>query len=423
MFVPLGFRQHSINTSLGKMAYYTNEASPWDIQAQETLVFFHGFGGGSSAYEWSKVYPAFAAQYRVLAPDLIGWGRSDHPERNYRIEDYVTVLNEFLDWCGSAKVIASGLTAAFTIRAAIARPDLYKSLFLTTAAGLSDFGENYTRNFFTQLVSTPILDRVFYGAGVATSFGIRNFLERNQFAHPERIYPEIVEAYLQSAQQPNAEYAALAFVRGDLCFDLSKYITQLKVPTMIVWGEKSEFTGPEVGRKLAAMNPQFVRFQQIDDVGLTPQLELPAVTIGLIYRFLSELEQTEQTSITKYAEFIQTVQQLDFISQPDHADAAVKTVLGILASRLTESQAQHLTQKLPEPLNVDLLRGHQESDLSFSAEQFLEEISTQLEIEKAQAEALVNTVFQLTKETIGTETLKELTEFLPSDWSEMMQAA
>ncbi|MEA5488236.1 hypothetical protein VB775_15545 [Pseudanabaena sp. CCNP1317] len=34
---------------------------------------------------------------------------------------------------------------------------------------------------------------------------------------------------LQSAQRENAEYAALSFVRGDLCFDLSPYIKRLTV--------------------------------------------------------------------------------------------------------------------------------------------------------------------------------------------------
>ena len=297
MILPPGFEQQSIVTTLGRMAYYTNSEEPWQSTSTDaelpTLMFLHGFGGGSSAYEWSKVYPAFASEYRILAPDLIGWGRSDHPARNYKIDDYITTIIEFIEQTcsGPVPVVASSLTAAFTIRAAIARPDLFKSLILTTAAGLSDFGENYTRSFFAQLVSTPILDRLLYSAGVATSTGIRSFLEQRQFARSSRVYEEIVDAYLESAQQPNAEYAALAFVRGDLCFDLSLYITQLSVPTAIVWGEKSQFTGPDIGRRLAALNPQAIRvFQPLDDVGLTPQLELPAVTIGLIRRFLTLLE-------------------------------------------------------------------------------------------------------------------------------------
>jgi pimeloyl-ACP methyl ester carboxylesterase len=300
MIEPNGFKQHSLVTSLGRMAYYTVEGMPWqgteDTEPKElpTLVFLHGFGGGSSAYEWSKVYPAFATEYRILAPDLIGWGRSEHPERNYTIDDYITTIIEFLEQTVTepTAVVASSLTAAIAIRAAIARPDLFKSLILTTPAGLSDFGEDYTRSFFAQLIKTPVIDRILYSTGIATSGGIRNFLENRQFAQSSRVYEEIVDAYLASAQQPNAEYAALSFVRGDLCFDLSLYISQLTTPTAIIWGQKSQFTGPEVGKRLADLNPQAIRvFQSIDDVGLTPQLELPAVTIGLIRRYLKLLDE------------------------------------------------------------------------------------------------------------------------------------
>lgn len=296
MFNIPGISQHSVTTSLGKMVYYTADGVPWlskeedSSLRQSSLVFLHGFGGGSSSYEWSKVFPAFASDYRILAPDLIGWGESSHLERNYQIEDYLTTITEFLEkTCDEpTTVIASSLTAALTIRVAIARPELFKSLILTTPAGLSDFGENYTRSFFAQLVSTPIVDRFIYDFGVANEWGIRNFLEQRQFARPERIYPEIVSAYLTSAQQPLAEYSALSFVRGDLCFDLSQYIEQLTIPTAIIWGQKSQFTGPDIGRRLAQMNPTAIKvFRVIEEVGLTPQLELPAVMIGLIRKFLA----------------------------------------------------------------------------------------------------------------------------------------
>ncbi|MGQ9869191.1 alpha/beta fold hydrolase [Leptodesmis sp.] len=297
MLIPPGFSQRSVPTSLGRMVYYAPDSESLQLaeggSAASPLVFLHGFGGGSSAYEWSKVYPAFAFDYQVLAPDLLGWGRSDHPVRSYRVEDYTSTIIEFVEQtCGGepVPVVASSLTAAMTIRAAIARPELFKSLILTTPAGLSDFGENYTKSFFAQLVKTPILDKLIYSLGVATREGIRAFLEQRQFARPERVYPEIVEAYLESATQPNAEYAALSFVRGDLCFDLSLYIPQLTVPTAIIWGQQSQFTGPEIGRRLADLNPQAVKaFQVLEDVGLTPQLELPAVTIALIRRYLVEL--------------------------------------------------------------------------------------------------------------------------------------
>ena len=218
MLIPFGFSQKSTQTNLGYIVYYTNNCPPWndtEVNSRETLIFLHGLGGGSSAYEWSKVYPAFATEYCILAPDLVGWGRSAHPERNYEVEDYVTSIQKFIEQTCSEPVIviASALTAAFTIRAAIARPELFKSLILTTAAGLNEFGKNYQDNFFTKLAATPIIDRLLYSTGVATSFGIRSFLEQRQFAKGDQVYPELVEAYLQSAQQPNAEYAALSFVR------------------------------------------------------------------------------------------------------------------------------------------------------------------------------------------------------------------
>jgi pimeloyl-ACP methyl ester carboxylesterase len=295
MIIPPGFCQRSVPTKLGRMAYYTADDTffPGVIgsDSRSPLVFLHGFGGGSSAYEWSKVYPAFAFDYRILAPDLVGWGRSEHPERNYQAEDYISTIIEFLEQTCTepVPVVASSLTAALTIRAAIARPDLFKCLILTTPTGLSDFGKDYTRSFFIQLVKTPILDRLLYSAGIATSGGIRNFLEQRQFARPERVYPEIVEAYLDSAQQPNAEYAALSFVRGDLSFDLALYIPQLNVPTAILWGKQSQFTEAEIGQRLASLNPETIKaFELLDNCGLTPQLELPAIAIAFIHRFLSQ---------------------------------------------------------------------------------------------------------------------------------------
>ena len=296
MIEPTGFTAKSIATSLGKMVYYTATTAPW-LSSEEnihlpTLVFLHGFGGGSSAYEWSKVYPAFAGEYRILAPDLIGWGRSAHPPRNYQIEDYITTIIEFLEatCTGATTVIASSLVAAITIRCAINRPELFKSLILTTPSGLSDFGTDYSRSIFAQIVSTPVIDKFLYSLGIATKDGINNFLTNRQFAQANRVFPEIVAAYLASAQEPNGEYAALSFVRGDLCFDLALHVPQLTIPTAIMWGNKSQFTAPDIGKRLAALNPLAIKsFQVIPDVGLTPQLELPAVTTGLIRQFLATL--------------------------------------------------------------------------------------------------------------------------------------
>ena len=288
--------EKSVMTTLGRIVYYIPALPEYPantpLEGRETLVFLHGFGGGSSAFEWSKVFPAFAGDYRVLAPDLIGWGQSAHLERNYTVTDYLNSIPEFIRaTCeGPVTVVASALTAAFVVRIAIASPDLFKSLILMTPAGLSDFGNDYRRSPFAQIISTPVLDKLLYGGAIATRFGIENFLKNRQFADPSRISDDIVEAYLQSAQQPHAEYTALSFVRGDLCFDLADYIGELTVPTTLLWGEQASFTGPELGRRLAQKNPTAIKlFEVIKSTGLTPQLELPAVTIGLLQTCLKVL--------------------------------------------------------------------------------------------------------------------------------------
>jgi haloalkane dehalogenase len=255
-------------------------------------VFLHGFGGGSSSYEWSLVYPAFTYPYRVLALDLIGWGRSDHPQRRYSPEDYLECISSFLEQtCPEpAIVVASSLTAALMVRLAIAQPRRVRGLVLINPSGIEDFGKSYRNQLFAQIVRLPLIDRWLYWGAIATPDAIRSFLKERQFANPDLVSEEMVQAYLASASQPNADYAALSFVQGNLCFDLAEYMPQLQTPSVIIWGERAQFTTVDIGQRLAALNPQAVRqFELLPNVGLTPQLECPGVTIGLIKKFLGLL--------------------------------------------------------------------------------------------------------------------------------------
>ncbi|MBD2694619.1 alpha/beta fold hydrolase [Anabaena catenula] len=291
-FQPPGFGQKVINTSLGAMVYYTQTSAPWeivDIQELPPLLFLHNFGGGASAYEWSKVYPAFASEYRILAPDLIGWGESAHPVRDYQIQDYLTTITEFItQTCHEpVTVIASSLTAAFTIRLAINQPDLFKELFLVCPSGFDDFGQGAGRRLPLSVINMPFLDNLIYALGAENEIAVRNFLQSFLFTNPEKLTQEIVDAYLTSAQQPNAKFAALAFLRGDLYFDLSLYIQQLKIPTVIFWGEDAQFTNIKLGRRLASLNKSAIQdFQAIDHTGILSHLETPEVVIGLLQKYL-----------------------------------------------------------------------------------------------------------------------------------------
>lgn len=294
-FQPPGFGHKVIHTSLGAMVYYTQTNAPWTIADTEDLpplLFLHNFGGGASAYEWSKVYPAFASNYRILAPDLIGWGESAHPVRDYKIRDYLSTIAEFIiQTCRQpVTVVASSLTAAFAIRLAIVQPNLFKALFLVSPSGFDDFGQGAGRRLPLSVINAPLLDNFIYMLGAENEIAVRNFLQSFLFAKSQRVSQEMVEAYLTSAQQANAKFAALAFLRGDLYFDLSLYIQQLTVPTVIFWGEKAQFTNIKLGQRLANLNPRAIRdFYAIADAGILPHLEIPEVFIGLLQRYLGKV--------------------------------------------------------------------------------------------------------------------------------------
>ena len=293
-FHPPGIGQQVIQTSLGAMVYYTPVGQPWTLSSPEAppLLFLHSFGGGASAYEWSKVYPAFLDSHRAIAPDLLGWGQSDHPVRDYQVTDYLTTLTEFIQKTCTMPVtiVASSLTGAIAIRLAIQQPTLVKALFLVSPSGFADFGQDAGRRLPLQVINTPLLDQFIYTLGAMTDVSVRNFLERFLVAQPDRVSQEMVSAYLSSACQPNAQFAALAFLRGDLYFDLARYLPQLQTPTIIVWGDAAQFINADAGQRLANLNPSSVQaFVPIAEAGVLAHLEQPAIVIALLQAFLSQL--------------------------------------------------------------------------------------------------------------------------------------
>jgi len=81
----------------------------------------------------------------------------------------------------------------------------------------------------------------------------------------------------------------LASLRGDLCFDLALYISELRLPMTFVWGEQARFSSPAIGARLVALNPEFIDpVQVIPQAGLLPHLERPASVIGLLRQVLAD---------------------------------------------------------------------------------------------------------------------------------------
>lgn len=118
-----------------------------------------------------------------------------------------------------------------------------------------------------------------------------------------------------------------------------------------------------------------------------------------------------------YDSLINEVSTYDFIRDRDMADASVKAVLGIFASRLHEDEARHFTERLPEPLTYGKLHSHQRSPVNISFDQYISEIAQQFDLSYDQAKMLISEVLHDTKMEITGETITEVERDLPDDWS------
>jgi uncharacterized protein (DUF2267 family) len=124
-----------------------------------------------------------------------------------------------------------------------------------------------------------------------------------------------------------------------------------------------------------------------------------------------------------YEEIVMRVEDFGFVRNRDMADAVVKAALGILASRLDEGQARKFTERLPDPLNLELLRGHQERPVEASFDDYVEKLAGQFKISPEDARKLVNRIFHLAKEIVGEEIAREMQTRLPPDWGKAIGEA
>jgi len=87
--------------------YVTVEGSKMhyiDVGEGDPILFLHG--NPTSSYLWRNIIPYLDGQARCVAVDLIGMGKSDHPDIAYRYDDHYRYLCGFIDAMG----IGSNLT-------------------------------------------------------------------------------------------------------------------------------------------------------------------------------------------------------------------------------------------------------------------------------------------------------------------------
>jgi 2-hydroxy-6-oxo-octa-2,4-dienoate hydrolase len=102
------------------------------------VVLVHGSGPGVTAYaNWRLTIPGLAERFRVLAPDMAGFGLSDKPG-GYGMTLWTGQLVAFLDALGveRASLVGNSFGGALAIRVAVEHPDRVHRLVLMGSAGV-----------------------------------------------------------------------------------------------------------------------------------------------------------------------------------------------------------------------------------------------------------------------------------------------
>ncbi|TLX86184.1 MAG: alpha/beta hydrolase, partial [Thaumarchaeota archaeon] len=107
----------------------------FSLKKKEILVLLHGIG--ASAERWAKVIPFFYEHFRIIVPDIIGFGYSDKPTVEYNLPFFVKFLKDFLNSLGVKKtsIVGSSLGGLVAAEFAIKDNNMVIKLILVSPAG------------------------------------------------------------------------------------------------------------------------------------------------------------------------------------------------------------------------------------------------------------------------------------------------
>jgi len=85
---------------LGSKMHYVDQG---DKNSKHTFLLLHG--NPTSSYLWRNIIPHLEPLGRVVAPDLIGMGKSGKPDIEYTLKDHITYLDTFIEKLGLKDIV------------------------------------------------------------------------------------------------------------------------------------------------------------------------------------------------------------------------------------------------------------------------------------------------------------------------------
>lgn len=265
-----GLHAHTRQAAGQRWAYVEAGSGP-------VVLLVHGYTG--SKENWFPLAGALKTRYRVIAPDLPGWGESERqPGADYGYVAQSQRLAEFIRAIGGGRpVILVGHSMGGGIAALIAAryPQLVSKLVLMDSSGV-----HFRDNAFGLAVQRG--EQPF---AVADATSLRHYL-RTVFIHPPWLpWPLDVALIARRRRDAGYERDVLRAISGPDAFLPGREAAAIRAPTLLIWCRADRVIDASAAELYAARISR-AHTLYIEECNHMPMLERTPATANALTGFL-----------------------------------------------------------------------------------------------------------------------------------------
>lgn len=198
---------------------------------EKTLLFIHGLSSNLQA--WNKNISALKNDYRCIALDLPGYGKSTKNRTSYSLADYAGFLNNFIDEKELHNVVLVGhsMGGQIAVHTVLSAPENFKSLVLVAPAGIETFsGEEALA---MKAAYTPEI------VAGSTPEQIRNNLKMNFYSFPEDAEFMVEERIEMKETDDIKVYSEVVVnnIHAMLDEPVIARLSEIEIPVLMIYGK------------------------------------------------------------------------------------------------------------------------------------------------------------------------------------------
>jgi pimeloyl-ACP methyl ester carboxylesterase len=273
----------------GNRVHYRDEGQDEGLgeETAEVIILLHGTA--SSLHTWDSWSHGLKDKYRIVRMDLPGFGLTGPDVNNrYEVSDDVKFLSAFMQKLGisSAHMAGSSLGGRIAWQYALDFPDQVQSLTLINALG-------YPQAQWPPAIEMgqwPVVDKIM--AHFSPRFMYEIGLKEVYF-NKALVSDQLVDRYFELSRYPGNMAAFPRRVKASLDQD-SSLISQIKVPTLILWGEEDRYF-PVASAYQFKKDISGAQLYVYPGVGHLPMEEVPQRSMKNFYEFITGLVQLDLT--------------------------------------------------------------------------------------------------------------------------------